>query len=89
MVYRYTRAFSALRHLLEELNTPPKYIIKRQILNTMDYGVPQNRNRVHLVGIREDLDGADAFGHDFDLGAANGFGERMELAVDVRGLLLR
>ena len=29
------------------------------------------------------IDGADAFGHHLDLGAAHGFGERVELAVDV------
>jgi hypothetical protein len=31
------------------------------------------------------IDGADAFGHDPDLGAAHGFGERVKLAVDVAG----
>lgn len=32
------------------------YCVKWQVLNAQDYGVPQNRNRVFIVGIRSDLD---------------------------------
>ena len=32
------------------------YRVKWQVLNARDYGVPQNRNRVFIVGIRSDLD---------------------------------
>ena len=31
------------------------YSVKSQVLNAKDYGVPQNRNRVFIVGIRSDL----------------------------------
>lgn len=34
----------------------PGYNIKYQLLNAADYGVPQKRERVFFVGIREDLD---------------------------------
>jgi DNA (cytosine-5)-methyltransferase 1 len=32
------------------------YRVKWEVLNARDYGVPQNRNRVFIVGVRSDLD---------------------------------
>ena len=32
------------------------YTISKQVLNAVDYGVPENRERVFIVGIRNDLD---------------------------------
>ena len=32
------------------------YNISCEVLNTVDYGVPENRERVFVVGIRKDLD---------------------------------
>jgi len=32
------------------------YSVKYDILNTMDYGLPQDRKRIFIVGVRKDLD---------------------------------
>lgn len=41
--------------LLKQL-TKAGYCVKWQILNAYDFGLPQNRDRVFIVGIRKDLD---------------------------------
>ena len=43
---------SALNHLLSKLN---KYNVVTTLVNTADYGVPQKRNRVFIIGTRNDL----------------------------------
>lgn len=43
---------SALKHLLDVIGN---YKVKYQLLNAADYGVPQKRERVFIVGIRSDL----------------------------------
>ncbi len=42
-----------IQELLSTLS--PKYSIHHQILNTKDYGIPQNRERLFIVGIRKDI----------------------------------
>jgi DNA (cytosine-5)-methyltransferase 1 len=42
-------------HLLQELNVLD-YSISVDILNTKDYGIPQNRERLFFIGIRKDID---------------------------------
>ncbi|KAI9094141.1 S-adenosyl-L-methionine-dependent methyltransferase [Phlyctochytrium arcticum] len=41
-------------NLLAELNRDDEYSIHHAILNTKDYGIPQNRHRLYIVGIRKD-----------------------------------
>ena len=31
------------------------YIVKKRVLNSYDFGVPQNRERIYIVGIKDDL----------------------------------
>lgn len=40
--------------ILEELNKAG-YMVEWRVLNSLDYGVPQMRERVYLVGVRHDL----------------------------------
>ncbi|KAI9092387.1 S-adenosyl-L-methionine-dependent methyltransferase [Phlyctochytrium arcticum] len=42
-------------NLLVELNKDDEYSIHHAILNTKDYGIPQNRRRLYIVGIRKDF----------------------------------
>lgn len=44
--------FKALLKALEQIG---KYDIHAQVLNTIDYGIPQNRQRLYVVGIRQDV----------------------------------
>ncbi|MBD3560475.1 DNA (cytosine-5-)-methyltransferase, partial [Planktothrix sp. FACHB-1355] len=37
------------------------YFVKWQLLNSYDFGLPQNRERVFIVGIRKDLENAQEF----------------------------
>lgn len=49
---------SDFRHLLDDqfkVFTDAGYQVKAQILNAADYGVPQNRRRIFIVGLRSDL----------------------------------
>lgn len=43
---------SALRHLLEHFGD---YDVKINLVNAADYGVPQKRERVFIIGVRKDL----------------------------------
>ena len=45
------KAFNTLLEYVKELG----YFLTYQILNTKDYGIPQNRERLYLVGSKEDL----------------------------------
>jgi DNA (cytosine-5)-methyltransferase 1 len=46
------QAGSALNHLLERIGN---YDVKIKLINAADYGVPQKRERVFIVGVRNDL----------------------------------
>lgn len=41
-----------LRIMLSHLHTLPEYVFFHKILNSMDYGLPQHRERLYIVGIR-------------------------------------
>lgn len=49
--YDGSKAFDAIVHILTECG----YSISWQILDSKDFGVPQQRKRVYIVGIRSDL----------------------------------
>lgn len=52
------------RHLLQsqvKIFTEAGYKVKTEVLNAADYGVAQERKRIFIVGIREDLDYEYAF----------------------------
>ncbi len=45
-----------LKTILEHLDNAGYNVVPPQILNAMDYGVPQHRERIYIVGFRKDLD---------------------------------
>ncbi len=49
--------FAVVRRILEGLD----YVVHWKVLNAKDFGVPQNRERIYIVGVHKDLDGADTF----------------------------
>ncbi len=44
-----------LKTILEHLNDVGYDVVPPQILNAMDFGVPQHRERIYIVGFRKDL----------------------------------
>lgn len=44
-----------LKTILEHLDDAGYDVVPPQILNAMDYGVPQHRERIHIIGFRKDL----------------------------------
>lgn len=44
-----------LKTMLEHLNDAGYDVVPPQILNAMDYGVPQHRERIYIIGFRKDL----------------------------------
>ena len=44
-----------LRTILEHLDNAGYDVVPPQILNAMDYGVPQHRERIYIIGFRKDL----------------------------------
>ena len=44
-----------LKTILEHLDNAGYDVVKPQILNAMDYGVPQHRERIYIIGFRKDL----------------------------------
>lgn len=44
-----------LRTILEHLNDTGYDVVPPQVLNAMDYGVPQHRERIYIIGFRKDL----------------------------------
>lgn len=53
---------SSLKYIIEHL-TASGYVVKYKVLNSYDFGLPQDRDRVFLVGIRSDLE--NAWGYTF------------------------
>jgi len=50
----------SFRTIIKELEISG-YVVKTKVLNTADFGLPQNRKRLFFVGIRNDIVGADSF----------------------------
>lgn len=49
--------FRVVKRTLEDLG----YVVHNKVLNAKDFGVPQNRERIYIVAIRNNLRGADAY----------------------------
>lgn len=49
------RTFNIIKGALKEVG----YEVYAQILNSRDYGVPQNRERIYIVAFRDDIESAD------------------------------
>ena len=50
----------SLEYILNKLNESG-YVVKYQVLNSYDFGLPQNRDRIFIVGIRKDIDNCWGF----------------------------
>jgi DNA (cytosine-5)-methyltransferase 1 len=50
----------SLEYILDNL-TSSGYVVKYQVLNSYDFGLPQDRDRIFIVGIRNDLDNSWGF----------------------------
>lgn len=48
------KTFDIIKGTLEELG----YVVHEKILNSRDFGVPQNRERIYIVAFRSDIDSA-------------------------------
>ena len=46
-------------NIKDVLSTLDRYKVYCKILNTKDYGIPQNRERIYIIGIREDIQKKD------------------------------
>jgi DNA (cytosine-5)-methyltransferase 1 len=44
-----------LKTILKHLDDAGYYVVEPKVLNAMDYGVPQHRERIYIVGFRKDL----------------------------------
>ena len=48
----YIENGSVFKHILSEIKSVPDYAVSYAVLNTKDYGIPQSRNRLYIVGMR-------------------------------------
>jgi DNA (cytosine-5)-methyltransferase 1 len=51
------KTFAVIKDALNELG----YIVHSQVLNAVDFGLPQKRERIYIVAIRKDVPGSDTF----------------------------
>jgi len=47
---------NTFKHIIKLLKTLKDYDVYWSILNTKDYGIPQNRERVYIVGVKKSID---------------------------------
>ena len=52
--FRYIQDGIPFNYLLKQLNKLKTYSIVVNIMNTKDYGIPQNRDRLYIIGINKD-----------------------------------
>ena len=57
--FKFIEKGVSFAHLLKLLNETGEYNIYTDILNTRDYGLPQNRERLYIVGIKKDFQKAE------------------------------
>lgn len=53
--FKYYANGQAFNYLIEQLENINEYNIYYEILNTKDYGIPQNRERIFIIGIKRDI----------------------------------
>ncbi len=53
--FYYIENGKPMTYLINTLNELGKYTIYYEILNTKDYGIPQNRERVYIIGIKNEI----------------------------------
>jgi DNA (cytosine-5)-methyltransferase 1 len=72
------RTLSVVKRVLDELG----YNVFTKILNAKDFGVPQNRERIFIVGINRDKVGDVGFNFPEPLGVVTKLGDILEKRVD-------
>ena len=55
VIHNRGRTFSVIKSTLEQMG----YDVYYRVLNSKDFGVPQNRERVYIVAFRKDIDSSD------------------------------
>lgn len=72
------RTFSTIRNVLDELD----YKVFYRVLAARDFGVPQNRERIYIVGFRKDIIGDKEFEFPTETFAETRVGSILEKDVD-------
>lgn len=72
------RTLAVVKRVLDELG----YNVFTKILNAKDFGVPQNRERIFIVGINRDKVGDVGFNFPEPIGATTKLGDILEKKVD-------
>ena len=72
------RTLAVVKRVLDELG----YNVFTKILNAKDFGVPQNRERIFIVGINRDKVGDVGFNFPEPIGVATKLGDILEKKVD-------
>lgn len=70
--------FRVVKKTLEDLN----YVVHHSVLNAREFGVPQNRERIYIVGIRSDLPAANEFKFPTPPKSTTRVGDVLESRVD-------
>lgn len=66
------------KQIMESLDALKKYNIHHQLLNTKEHGLPQNRARIYIIGIRKDVDeGTFAFPEPIPMPSIENFLDKM------------
>lgn len=53
--FKFMEKGKPFNYLINELETIGMYNIYHDVYNTKDYGIPQNRERIYIIGIRKDI----------------------------------
>jgi DNA (cytosine-5)-methyltransferase 1 len=53
--FKFIESGEPFRYLIDQLTKNNKYSVYHDIYNTKDYAIPQNRERIYIIGIRKDI----------------------------------